>query len=118
MRTYSLLTIAIVPVNLYPDTTVAGPSSLNAINFITLGIPSPSDYGDVTVESFTLENGWLYEQSGLSVQFTTIDGLDENDYGVSESSVLKAGECGGGCGGFCVDQNGYLVSVVPLGIPP
>lgn len=100
---------------MYPDTEIVGPTSLNAIKFITLGVPSPSDYGDVTVESFVLENGWLFEQSGLSVHFITVDGFDANEYGVSKSSILKAGECGGGCGGFCVDQDGYLVSVTPLG---
>jgi hypothetical protein len=99
---------------LYPDTEIVGPTSLNAIKFITLGIPSPSYYGDVTVESFVLENGWLFEQSGLSVHFTTVDVFDANEYGVSKSSILKAGECGE-CGGFCVDQDGYLVSVTPVG---
>jgi hypothetical protein len=114
-----LLIIALVPINLRPDSEIIGPTSLNAVNFITLGIPLPSEYGSVTVESFTLENGWLFEQSGLSVHFTTINGLDENEYGVTATNVLKAGECGGGCsagfGGFCVDKDGYIVSVAPLG---
>jgi len=101
---------------LHPDSDVVGPTSLNAINFITLGIPSASEYGDATVESFTLENGWLFESSGLSVHFTTAGGFEKNEFGVSESSVLKAGECSRGCGEFCVDQEGYLVSVTPLGI--
>ena len=102
------------------ESDIVGPTSLNAIDFITLGIPSVSEYGDVTVESFTLENGWLFEISGLSVHFSTVEDFNENEFGVSESSVLKAGECDGGCGGFCVDQEGYLVSVAPLGIfsPP
>ena len=104
---------------MYLDSDIVGPTSLNAIKFITLGIPSTSEYGDVTVESFTLENGWLFEKSGLSVHFSTVGRFNENEFGVSESSVLNAGECGGGCGGFCVDQEGYLVSVAPLGtLPP
>ena len=115
----TLLIIALVPINLRPDSEIIGPTSLNAVNFITLGIPLPSEYGKVTVESFSLENGWLFEQSGLSVHFAAINGLDENEYGVTATSVLKAAECGGGCsggaGGFCVDKDGYLVSVVPLG---
>src|SRR5271167_3891486 len=75
---FYVLIIALVPINLYPDTEIVGPTSLNAINFITLGIPSPSDYGHVTVESFILENGWLFERSGLSVHFSSADGFDEN----------------------------------------
>ena len=111
-----ILILALVPINLYPDSDVVGPTSLNAINFITLGIPSTSEYGEVTVEAFTLENGWLFENSELSVHFTTAGGFEKNEFGVSESSVLKAGECNGGCGEFCVDREGYLVSVTPLGI--
>jgi hypothetical protein len=109
------LIVALVPVNLYPETEIAGPTSLDAINFITLGIPSSSDYGDVTVESFVLKDGRLYEQSGLSVRFVPEGGFYGNDYGVTETNVLKASECDGGCSGsFCVDEDGYLVSTTPL----
>lgn len=88
-----------------------GPLSLNAIDFITLGTPSSSDFGDVKVESFTLENGWLHEQSGQMVYFPKIKSFDETGHNVAQSNALKAGECGGDCGGFCVDQDGYLVSI-------
>jgi hypothetical protein len=109
------LTVALVPVNLYPETEIAGPTSLDAINFITLGLPSSSDYGDVIVESFVLKDGKLYEQSGLSVRFVHEGGLYGNDYGVTETNVLKAFECDGGCSSsFCVDEDGYLVSTTPL----
>jgi hypothetical protein len=113
------LIIALVPINLHPDSDIVGPTCLNAISFITLGIPSTSEHGDVSVGSFTLDNGWLFENSGLSVHFFAVDGFKENKFGVTESSVLKAGGCDGECGKFCVDQDGYLVSVAPLGtIPP
>lgn len=70
----------------------------------------------MSVESFTLQDGKLYEQNGLMVKFHPVEGLEENDYGVDKSSVLKANECDGGCdGGFCVDEGGYLVSTKPLG---
>jgi hypothetical protein len=112
------LILALVPLNLYPETDIVGPTSLDAINFITLGIPSSSDYGDVSVESFVLKDGILYEQSGLSVRFVPEEGYYGNDYGVTETSVLKASECDGGCSGtFCVDENGYLVSTTPLSTP-
>jgi hypothetical protein len=112
------LTLALIPVNLYPETEIAGPASLDAIDFITLGIPACSDCGDVTVESFTLEDGLLYEQSGLSVRFVPEDGYYGNDNGVIETSVLKADGCEGDCyGTFCVDAEGYLVSVQPLRTP-
>lgn len=53
------------------------------------------------------------------VKFQDVDGFEENDYGVSSSSVLKASECEGGCsGGFCVDKNGYLVSVKAISTSP
>jgi hypothetical protein len=107
--------LALIPINLYPESEISGPTSLDAINFITLGVPLPSEFGDVCVETFSLTNGWLTEKSGLAVYFTKIDEFDGNSDGVCESSVLKAGECGGGCGGFCVDEDGYLVSVAPLG---
>jgi hypothetical protein len=69
----------------------------------------------VSVESFTLQDGKLYEQNGLIVKFHPIAGLEENDYGVNKSSVLKAKECHGSCDGeFCVDEGGYLVSTKPL----
>lgn len=103
---------------MYPDSDIIGPTSLNAINFVTLGIPSMTEYGDVAVGSFTLDNGWLFENSGLSLQFSTVDGFNDNEFGVSESSVFKAGECDSGCGGFCVDHDGYLVSVAPLSTFP
>jgi hypothetical protein len=103
----------LVPINLSPETEITGPTSLNAINFITLGIPYPSDFGEVTVESFSLTNGSLSEQSGLSVFFKTIGGYDE----IPQTSVLQASGCTGGCSQFCVDEDGYLVSVTPLGIP-
>lgn len=96
-----------VPINLSPDTDVAGPTSLDAVNFVTLGAPLPSKHGNVSVETFTLKDGWLSEQNDLSVYFTH----DDCD---TCASVLKAGECGEGCGGFCVDQEGYLVSSAPL----
>ena len=103
---------------MYPETDITGPTSLDAINFITLGIPTCSDCGDVTVESFTLKDGLLYEQSGLSVRFVPEDGYYGNDHGVTETSVLKANECEGDCHGtFCVDAEGYLVSVQPLRTP-
>jgi hypothetical protein len=119
---------ALVPVNLYPETEVIGPTSLDAVSFITLGIPLSSDVGSVTVESFTLVEGWLTEQSGLTVAFLTEEGFPTNAYGVSTSNVLIAADCSeeGECspgtyGGFCVDQDGYLVSVGALStshIPP
>ena len=111
--------LALVPINLYEKTEIVGPSSIDAIDCITLGIPCPSDYGTVSVESFTLTDGKLYEQNGLTVKFHDVDGFDDNDYGVSSSSVLKASECDGECGaGFCVDQGGYLVSVKPISTSP
>jgi hypothetical protein len=111
----SIADLALVPINLYPESEISGPTSLDAINFITLGVPLSSEFGDVYVETFSLTNGWLTEKSGLAVYFTKIDEFAGNYDGVCESSVLKAGECGGGCGGFCVDADGYLVSVAPLG---
>src|SRR5208282_15907 len=50
--TIPTLIVALVPINLHLDSDIVGPTSLNAINFITLGIPSASEYGDVSVESF------------------------------------------------------------------
>ena len=88
-----------------------GPTSLDAIDFLTLGLPLPSSYGPVTIESFTLRNGLLLEQSGLAVHFTTESGFSEDDDGVCKASVLKAGDYGGQ---FCVDKDGYLVSVDPV----
>jgi hypothetical protein len=111
----TLLTSALVPINLISETEVVGPTTIDAVDCITLGIPCESDYGTVSVESFTLQDGKLYEQNGLIVKFQPVEGLEENEYGVDKSSVLKAKECDGGCdGGFCVDQNGYLVSTKPL----
>src|SRR5437764_15326216 len=111
----AFLTLALVPINLYLETEIVGPTSIDAIDCITLGIPCDSNYGTVSVESFTLQDGKLYEQNGLIVKFHPIAGLEANDYGVNKSSVLKAKECDGGCGGeFCVDEGGYLVSTKPL----
>ena len=109
----------LVPVNLYPETDVVGPTSLNAINFITLGLPTASPFGAVTTETFSLNEGWLTEEGGLQVHFSEVDGLAGNEDGVTEGSVLKAGE--EGCfdeGVFCVDEDGYLVSVTPVGNHP
>lgn len=86
------------------------------MNYITIGLPKQSEYGDVVLETFTLYNGGLYEANGLSVYFSHIVGLDPNKYGITESSVLQAGDCEGGCGNFCVDAEGYLVSKTPLSI--
>jgi hypothetical protein len=102
---------------LYPDTKIVGPVSLNVVDFITLGLPLLSELGDVTIESFTLENGWLYERSGRLVYFLTADELDESEYGVTQSGALKAGDHDGECGEFCVDQEGYLVSVGSASTP-
>ena len=111
--------LALVPINLYDKTEVVGPASIDAIDYITLGVPYPSDQGTVSVESFTLTEGKLYEQNGMIVRFDPVDGFDKNQYGVSTSSVLNAAQCDGGCGaGFCVDKNGYLVSVKPLSTVP
>ena len=88
-----------------------GPTSLDAINFLTLGIPLPSKFGTVSVESFTLTDGLLTEQSGLLVHFTDEGGFPENEFGTCKTSVLKAGDRGGN---FCVDQDGYLMSVDPV----
>src|SRR5271154_1088486 len=100
-----------MPINLSPQTEVIGPTSLDVINFLTLGIPLPSSYGPVTMESFTLTNGLLTEQSGLSIHFTAETGFNDNEYGVCKTSVLKAGDYSGE---FCVDEDGYLVSVDPV----
>src|ERR1700736_2911567 len=105
------LNIALVPINLYRETDIAGPTSLDAVDFITLGAPKPSVEGDVSVEAFTLLDGWLYEQSGLSVFFSKFEDFDNDE--ALETSVLRAGECGSECGGFCMDTEGFLVSVVP-----
>ena len=99
-----------MPVNLYLDEDVVGPISLNAVNFITLGIPLSSESGDATVESFSLTDGYLSEQSGLQVSFSPVS---ENEWATTDSSVLKAGE-GPEPSTFALDQDGYLVSVTPL----
>ena len=65
------------------------------------------------MESFTLEDGLLFEASGLPIHFTPVEA---NEFGISESSVFKAGESLGRSGEFCVDRDGYLVSVAPLSI--
>jgi hypothetical protein len=107
---------ALVPVNLRRDTSVVGPPSLNAINLVTLGLPKPSKFGDVTVARFTLKDGWLVEQHGLNVNFEFVDGFPANEFDVTTSNVLRATACGGECGGFCVDRDGFLVSVTPIRI--
>jgi hypothetical protein len=112
----------LVPVNLYPETDVVGPTSLNAVNFITLGLPTDSEFGPVTTETFSLNDGWLSEEGGLQVHFSEVEGLAGNEDGVTQSSVLKAGECFEESG-FCIDGDGYLVSLTPVGnfpakIPP
>jgi hypothetical protein len=96
---------------------VIGPTTLDAINFIALGTPKSSDDGDVITENFTLYDGGLYEANGLAVYFTPVTSLLPNEYGVTESSVLQAGNCEGGCGSFCIDSEGYLVSTTALSIP-
>jgi len=103
-----------VPVNLYPEEDIVGPISLNAVNFITLGIPLSSKSGDVTVESFLLADGYLSEQSGLQVSFSPVS---ENELVITDSSVLKAGESPEPST-FGVDLDGYLVSVTPLSNNP
>ena len=114
-----LIVLELVPVNLFPDTDIIGPTSLDAVNFITLGIAKPSDYGDVLLEKFTLYNGKLFETNGISVYFASVTDLDPNKYGVTETSVMQAGDCEGGCGDFCVDDEGYLISTKPLSnMPP
>ena len=109
-----LIVLELVPVNLFPDTDIIGPTSLDAVNFITLGIAKPSDYGDVLLEKFTLYNGKLFETNGISVYFASVTDLDPNKYGVTDTSVMQAGDCEGGCGDFCVDDEGYLISTKPL----
>ena len=103
-----------MPVNLYLDEDVVGPISLNAVNFITLGIPLSSESGDATVESFSLTDGYLSEQSGLQVSFSPVS---ENEWATTDSSVLKAGESHEPSI-FGVDLDGYLVSVTPLSNNP
>jgi hypothetical protein len=107
----------LVPVNLYPETDVVGPTSLNAENFVTLGLPVDSEFGPVTTETFSLQDGWLSEEGGLQVYFGEVEGLAGNEDGVTQSSVLKAGECLEESS-FCVDGDGYLVSATPVGNPP
>ena len=102
-----------MPVNLHLDDDVVGPTSLNAINFVTLGIPRSTEGGDVSIESFSLTDGCLSGQSGLQISFSPVSGLQTNSWGVTDSSVLKAGE-GPEPSTFALDQDGYLVSVTPL----
>jgi hypothetical protein len=110
---WSEIDLEIVPVNLYPDTEVTGPTSLDAVNAITLGVPQASEYGDVIQERFTLVDGALFEANGLLVSFSPVTDLDPNKFGVTESSVLQAGS-EDVSGSFCIDDEGYLVSSAPI----
>src|ERR1700737_5130902 len=109
------LNIALVPINLYRETDIAGPTSLDAVDFITLGAPKPSVEGDVSVEAFTLLDGWLYEQSGLSVFFSKFEDFD--NYEALETRVLRAEEGGSEAGGVCMDPGVFSFGFVPLGFP-
>ena len=116
-----MLIIALVPVNIFPDTDVKGPTSLNALEFITLGLPVPSECGKVTIETFVLEDGVLIERNGLKVFFTEIDGFPKNKFEATKSSALVAGKCDKGpcpTNQFCLDKEGYLVSIAPTRILP
>ena len=116
-----VLIIALVPVNVFPNTDVKGPTSLNALEFITLGLRVPSECGKVKVETFELTDGVLTEHDGLTVFFTEIDKFKKNKFGASKSSALVAGKCDKECtlkNQFCVDKEGYLVSVAPTRMLP
>jgi len=94
---------------------------LNALEFITLGLPVPSECGKVTVETFELKDGVLTEHGGQTVFFTQIDKFKKNRYGATKSSALVAGKCDKECtlkNQFCVDKEGYLVSVAPTRMLP
>ena len=49
------------------------------------------------------------------MHFTGESGFAENKFGNCKTSVLKAGDYGGN---FCVDKDGYLVSVDPVCMSP